>query len=666
MDLRTVIADCEVCDLKAEYNVINPTPKNPKHCYASLFFGQDTITDQRVISAGSGVDNFIFVGNNVSEQLSGLIYDEMSLGGKYANWTVYCPGENLRPVFTGACLVALMAALIESSVLLKSIEMSGERETLLRAWADFTIFISNHKDSSSSRQTVAQFIGLTSQLDAALDDWLEKDQAIAEREVLLMFSREYTENLPQSKMLTSLAKEGEVLLARLNNLEIELEDDSERFDLVTRLAASLKQNLCLIGPPGTGKTYVVQRSLPIPVIQVSLEGSTEPETVIANIAQMPDGKFKAFLAEAAKALKLGMLLAIVQRLREGKMVDIPEEVVETVDSSEEVEEIADTTVLADEVVEAAPEPAGNTAVTVKDILDEFPNLSFTPKCYQGSGTNSISSDLRTIITGIGNSFGNTSKLNIWLNFLDEYADPFDLERWEEILFVYQKLEANGVGTTVVLNIEEIYHAVENRKILDLLINMMAGQKKLPLTKAGVVGGDLYAHNVVVFATGNPLTDAYLPQALESRFCFKEFLGYPDEAEEKRRMQGIIDELQNPQPIAKNLCSTRLADFSEVLPIAPKPLKVLSETVRDIIYEFVVWTRSMFNEGELRNCADPRMSQAWELLTAAFVAEGKTEQEAFSLAVKSTATGLVSINRNGEPDTEGLKNINEKVEAYFLN
>lgn len=640
MDLRTVVAGTDVCDIKAVYNVVNPTPKNPKDCYASLFFSSTgSISDLRILSGGLHPDKYVSVKSSSVDQLAYIKYDGSS--AELNKWTVYCPADNLRPVFTGASLLALMGGLVESTLVTKDVEMSNERETLLRAWADFLIFILNNKSNSSSRQVVAQFMGLTIQMDAALQAWLNIDEVGGE-EVLVMFSQGFNENITLSQNLSTLVQDGDCLLARLNNLQTETEDDAERFGLVTRLAASLGQNLILVGPPGTGKTYLVQKSLPVPVVQLSLEGSTEPDTTVANIAQMPDGTFKAFMAEIAKALKLGMLLAIVQRLREERIIVLPEEA----------------------VVISTASPV-SSAASVQDILDEFPNLSFVPKCYQGAGVGSISADLKTILSGISTSFGNTPKLNIWLNFLDEYADPFDLERWNEILFVYQNLEANGVGTTVVLNIEEIYHAVENRKILDLLINMMAGQKKLPLTKAGVVGGDLYAHNVVVFATGNPLTDAYLPQALESRFCFKEFLGYPDEAEEKRRMQGIIDELQNPKAIAANLCSTRLADFSETLPIEKKQLEALPDALRQTIYDFVVWTRSMYNEGELRNCADPRMSQAWELLTAAFIAEGKTEQQAFSLAVKSTAIGLVSINRSGEPDTEGLKNINDKVEAFFL-
>lgn len=633
MILRDFIANAPEEDLTLR-GVNNPTSTNPKKMYADIYFSEGGIKSldvfKRKLRGGLSESNrpMVFIDDADPMQRNAM---KISGTNSAETWILVSAQENLQPKMTAAALIAVMASVVSD---LMSGKLAEKDRELLADWAKFIRFVED-SGGSTNRADIAVLIGHCRTLDEKIAGFLTEDSRGGE-EVLPMFSGEFTVINDLTKHFGIILQPDE-LEEKLENASInqQMQEESCRMELVTHLAASMTQNLLLLGPPGTGKTYIVQRSIShIPVVQVSLEGSTEPETVVANIAQTPDGKFQAFLAETAKALKLGMLLAIVERLRQGRSLNLEDD----------------------------GEAGG--ILTVLGKLPKNSKIADLLPAARKNGTR-ISDDLKLILGGISSSIGNEKTLKAWLAVLDAYADPFALDRWDEILYVYQNLEAHAVGTTCVLNIEEIYHAVENRKILDLLINLMAGQKKLPLSKAGVVGGDLFGFNVSVFATGNPIHETYLPQALESRFGFKEFLGYPDDQEEKRRMKETLEEYQNPSSLSLNLVSTKLDDFPAAVPLAKKALAQISDDLRDKIYNLVNWTRSMYDNQELRNCADPRMSKMWELMTSAFLAEGVGEREAFMLAVKSTALGLVSIDHKGEPDPEGLKNIFQQAESYFL-
>lgn len=630
MNLRSFFNGAPEEDLSS-IGLTNPTNNNPKKIYVDIFLeGLDTY--RNMLKGGTNENNVLSIYVTDPDKMQVMKYAPTNSGNSV--WILFSTQENLMPKINSYALIVLIASL--TSDLRSGVrgELNEQGKELLRNWAGFLQFVESFK-GRSDRTTIAQLIGHGKTLDESIAAFLAIDPRGAE-EVLGDVGDTYTEN-PDLTSHFALSLDAEKLLERLDSAQVSamLDQEENRMGLVTHLAASMTQNLLLLGPPGTGKTYIVQRSINhIPIVQVSLEGSTEPETVVANIAQTPDGKFKAFLAETAKALKLGMLLAIVERLRQGRTLKVEE----TEDQSE-----------------------------ILGLLGKIPKSSAVAQMLLSSRSSEqkVSEDLHLILKGIASTFNNERALKAWLSVLDIYADPFELGRWEEILYVYQDLEAHAVGTTCVLNIEEIYHAVENRKILDLLINLMAGQKKLPLSKAGVVGGELYGHNVSVFATGNPIHETYLPPALESRFGFKEFMGYPDDVEEKRRMQETLNEYLNPAALSLNLISTRLEDFPNAVPLPKKQLTVISDDLRDKIYNLVNWTRGLYDNNELRNCADPRMSKNWELLTSAFMAEGLTEKDAFLLAVKSTVMGLVSIDHKGEPDPEGIKNIFQQAESYFL-
>lgn len=621
-------------NLQLNRNIVNPSNKNPKKVYSDLYFN-GLKSYKNIIKGGHNAAGKLCLHTQRSSKagfLTGSVAQMVE-----SSWIVKTEGENLKPLLTDEVLILIIGTLVwdlrnPGGVLNLSLQA---REVLLE-WLAFLEFVETSA-KKTDRVSIAALIGHAKSLDEKIENWLIADN-IGKEEVLNVFEDEqFSDNKVISEYISKVLSSAELseILNKEDVSDLIEEAEEARLELVTHMAASMMQHLLLLGPPGTGKTYLVQRSIDnIPIVQVSLEGSTEPETVVANIAQTPDGKFKAFLAETAKALKLGMLLAIVESLRKGKRI--------------------------------ARKKTDDSGVWIDDF-DSIPKNSRLGDLLPGNGNKSkISDDLLLILDSISDSFAQEERLKCWLAVLDAYADPFDLERWEEILFIYHELEAFGVGTTCVLNIEEIYHAVENRKILDLLINLMAGQKKLPLSKAGVVGGELYGHNVVVFATGNPITDCYLPAALESRFTIKEFLGYPDEEEEKRRMAAVVANYFNPPPPNRNLLSTRLEDYGGSSPLPKKNLEKISEDLREKIYSLVQWTRSMYSNQDLRAPACPRMAMMWELLTSAFLAEGKTEKEAFLLSVKSTVTALVSIDFQGEPDPEGLKNIFQQAESYFLN
>ena len=626
MDIRSSFAGAERLDLKATDNIVNPTNNKPKFFYWDIFLALNNYRDHVRGGYAANQTPCYFL-----REAGGIASNAILRNG--SSWSFLAEGTMLMPKFSTAGFILVIAVLIEK-LQTSFPTITDEEKNLLREWAGFLEFCETNV-SRTDRVTIASFIGHCETLDKLIGDWLAQSPFGAEEVIFLTDPDDLIETPNATDMIGMTLYPAE-LFARLDGggAQInDIEEESERLGLVTHLAASMTANLLLIGPPGTGKTYMVQRSITnIPFVQVSLEGSTDPETVVATIAQTPEGKFQAFMAETGRALKLGMLLAIVERLREGRRLSIKEE----------------------------------EEVNLSSVLSVLPKNSLIGSLFPKSSKKSkVSEDLILILDSISASFDDEPTLRAWMAVLDAYADPFVLDRWDEILFVYNNLEAHGVGTTCVLNVEEIYHAVENRKILDLLINLMAGQKKLPLSKAGVVGGELYGHNVSVFATGNPLSDAYLPAALESRFGIKEFLGYPDDEEEKRRMKNSIENYQNPQALSTNLLSTRLEDFPKSAPLPRKLLTAITDELRDKIYNLVQWTRSMYSSQDLRNCADPRMSMMWELLTSAFIAEGKSEKMALLLAVKSTAIGLVSIDHQGEPDQEGLKNIFQQAESYFL-
>ncbi|HRH44717.1 MAG TPA: hypothetical protein PKY82_23975 [Pyrinomonadaceae bacterium] len=409
---------------------------------------------------------------------------------------------------------------------------------------------------------------------------------------------------------------------------IEFLKDPQKFQ---KLGGRIPKGVLMVGPPGTGKTWAVQRAVSLPTVQVSLEGSTEPETVVANIAQNKEGKFQAFLAETGKALKLAMLLAIVHCLR-----------------TQNLKEIFETSKKGMEATGLSGLPA--------NLLALLPQKKFE----------SFSDDFMFLVENLHQALqqGDESTIKQWLSLFDAYADPFELERWQEVLNLYQSLGANKVGTTVILSVEEIYHAVENRKILDLLINLMAGQKKLPLTKAGVVGGDLFGYNVSVWATGNPLRDAFLPEALSSRFGFQQFVGYPTAEEEKRRMELATKAISDPEAMKLNLLSTELADYWDLKPLQKPELAEVSSSLRNKIYQIVQWTRTQFNNGNLRSCACPRTASFWEVLVSAFTAQQISEVEAMKMALEATTISLVDLNENACPDAGQLANIRQYAESVM--
>lgn len=640
MNLRQFFRDAERVALDKQ-GFVNPTKQEPKKMYLE-FYKENSIGTFRDQLFGGVADNtghpVLFIKGNPSV-VGGAAFQELNP----FVWQLSAWQENLKPRADWRSLVLLMAVLNNE---LQRDNLPEKGREVLREWANFIRF-SDHAGQNGrlNRLTVTQFLGFCQMLDEKIDAYLA-EWSSGNEEVLALFEDDDAK-FSANSIFTQDVREifsHEEILSRLDGVESTggqsaAGNEDNFLSGTVRLAAALTQNLLLLGPPGTGKTYLVQNSIQhIPVVQVSLEGSTEPETVIANIAQTPEGKFQPFLAETAKALKLGMLLAIVERVRQGADWSVKAEAEKTVDFEKFLGKLPKNSKLAE----------------------------YFPKAEKASSE--ISEELEIILGEIKKAFkkAEAAELRFWFGTLDAFADPFDLARWDEILFVYRQLEAHAVGTTCVLNIEEIYHAVENRKILDLLINLMAGQKKLPLSKAGVVGGELYGFNVAVFATGNPIHETYLPPALESRFGFKEFLGYPADVEEKRRMAATLAEYREPPRLAVNLASTRLADFIDAVPLEKVKVSAISENLREKIYNLVNWTRSMFDNQELRQAACPRMSKMWELLTAAFLAEGKTEREAFLLAVKATALGLVSIDFKGEPDPEDMKNLFQQAESYFLN
>ncbi|HRH46179.1 MAG TPA: hypothetical protein PKY82_31335, partial [Pyrinomonadaceae bacterium] len=484
---------------------------------------------------------------------------------------------------------------------------------------------------------MTQFLGICRELMEDTAEIIQKDlKRFKDSEVLVSTFSNFTLNnidRDASEIITELtfmsSSLGKVLKGAAITQSFKIE--AKRVELTTQTIASLGSNGLLVGPPGTGKTWQVQRAVSLPTIQVSLEGSTEPETVVANIAQNQEGKFQAFLAETGKALKLGMLLAIVHCLRKKN----------------------------------ALKDIFNSEIGTKSVI--LPNL---PAALQNllpkKQFESFSSDFIFLIENLHTVLlnGDESEIKQWLGLFDTYADPFALERWNEVLNLYQKLGANKVGTTVILSVEEIYHAVENRKILDLLINLMAGQKKLPLTKAGVVGGDLFGFNVSVWATGNPLRDAYLPEALSSRFSFQQFVGYPTAEEEKRRMALAREAITNPEEMKLNLISTELSDYWDLQPLAKPDLTKISANLRAKIYKIVQWTRIQFNSGNLRSCACPRMASFWEVLSCAFTAQQVPEKDAVSLAVEASVISLVDLDQNACPDNAQLINVRQFVESVM--
>ena len=193
---------------------------------------------------------------------------------------------------------------------------------------------------------------------------------------------------------------------------------------------------------------------------------------------------------------------------------------------------------------------------------------------------------------------------------------------------------------------------------------MAGQKKLPLTKAGVVGGDLYGHNVSFWATGNPLRDAYLPEALSSRFGYQQFVGYPDSNEEKRRMELAVKAVNQPEDMKLNLLSTELADYWNIQPLQKPEVAPVKKTVRNKIYKIVNWTREQFNQGNLRSCACPRMASFWEVLVSAFTAQNIPETEAMLLALEATGIALVDLDEQARPDPAQTANLRQYADSVM--